>query len=156
MNSSLLTDFPPLSLPMTQLIKPLRKRFVYHFMGSRQTNRADKPEWFFTQVLTWIKDHQDFVEKNIQPLYDKFGRKNVVAKIELMKGLVQIVVEKLHFELPHLHYDDSLFSHCVDEALGFDKELKTGFGYPSTEPGVIEVLTQAQIFVKWINMEKRC
>lgn len=48
--SSLLASFPPLSLPVTLLLKPLRKRFVYHFCGNRQTNRSDKPEWFMTQV----------------------------------------------------------------------------------------------------------
>lgn len=167
----------PLRLPMLLLIKPLRKRFLYHFMGSRQTNRADKPEWYMTQILTWIRDHQDFIEKNVQPVYDKINKDVASAKVtvrncdsvfvapllnvsslqvEFMKGLTQIVIEKLHFELPQLHYDDSLFSHCVDEALGFDRELKKSYGYPPDQPSVISVLTQAPIFVKWINMEKRC
>lgn len=73
-----------------------------------------------------------------------------------MRGLVQIAAEKLHFELPHLYCNDSLFSHCIDEALGFDKEIKSSFGYPPSQPGVIEVLTQAQTFIKWINVEKQC
>ncbi|KAK6623999.1 hypothetical protein RUM44_010857 [Polyplax serrata] len=152
--STLTIEFEPLSLPMMQLIKPLKKRFVYHFMGTRQTNRADKPEWYFTQILTWIKDHHEFVEKNVQPVYSKLNRKKVTAKTEFMRGLVQIAVEKLHYELPHLYYDDSLFSHCVDEALGFDREVRNSYGYPAVQPGVIEVLTQAQTFLKWINMEK--
>ncbi|KAL0278155.1 UNVERIFIED_CONTAM: hypothetical protein PYX00_000058 [Menopon gallinae] len=154
-NNITAADFGPISLPMTLLIKPLRKRFMYHFMGSRQTNRADKPEWYFTQILTWIRDHQDFIEKSVQPVYDKIYKDGSSAKVEFMKGLTQIVVEKLHFEIPQLHYDDSLFSHCVDEALGFDRELKKSYGYPPDQPSVITVLTRAQIFVKWINMEKR-
>lgn len=79
--STLTIEFEPLSLPMMQLIKPLKKRFVYHFMGTRQTNRADKPEWYFTQILTWIKDHHEFVEKNVQPVYSKLNRKKVTAKV---------------------------------------------------------------------------
>lgn len=74
----------------------------------------------------------------------------------MMRGLVQLAVEKLHSELPHLKYDDTLFSHTVDETLGFDHELRESFGYPSSQPSVIGVLTQAQIFVKWIHMEKKC
>jgi hypothetical protein len=74
----------------------------------------------------------------------------------MMRGLVQLVVEKLHSELPHLQYDDVLFSHTVDETLGFDRELRESFGYPTSQPSVIGVLTQAQIFVKWIHMEKKC
>ena len=151
-------------------------------MGSKQTNRADKPEWYFTQILTWIRDHQDFVEQNVQPVYNKLNIKKtsarvkcytyyqldikksffiiillqIIFQIEFIRGLVHIAVEKLHFELPQLSYNDSLFAHCMDEALGFDKEVRNGYGYPTSEPGVIEIITQAQIFLKWINMEKRC
>lgn len=42
---ALLADFPPLCLPIKLLVEPLRKRFLYHFYGTRQTNRVDKPEW---------------------------------------------------------------------------------------------------------------
>jgi hypothetical protein len=80
----------------------------------------------------------------------------ILLQLEMMCGLVQLVVEKLHSELPHLQYDDTLFSHTVDETLGFDHELRESFGYPSSQPGVIGVLTRAQIFVKWIHMEKKC
>lgn len=41
-------------------------RFVYHFSGSKQTNRLDKPEWFFTQILSWAKDNHLFVGKTFQ------------------------------------------------------------------------------------------
>lgn len=43
--SMLTSDFPPLCLPIHYLVLPLKKRFLYHFYGTRQTNRIDKPEW---------------------------------------------------------------------------------------------------------------
>lgn len=43
--SALLSNFPTLCLPIHYLVLPLRKRFLYHFHGNRQTNRIDKPEW---------------------------------------------------------------------------------------------------------------
>nr|CAH7726917.1 unnamed protein product [Callosobruchus chinensis] len=43
--SALLSEFPPLCLPIQLLLESLRKRFIYHFYGTRQTNRVDKPEW---------------------------------------------------------------------------------------------------------------
>ncbi|CAG2052936.1 unnamed protein product [Timema podura] len=189
--SAFLMDFAPLTLPMTLLLRPLKKRFLFHFYGTKQTNRPDKPEWFFTQVLTWIRDHEKFVAQWIQPVLNKLGMHHISAKektvsghsnrdfnsdrpvigspvycksdalrhlttkSELMRGLLQVVVEKLHSEIPHLQYDDALFSHMVDETLGFDRELRESFGYPSTQPSVIGVLTQAQVFVKWIHMEKK-
>ena len=69
---------------MVLLIRPLKKRFLYHFYGTRQTNRPDKPEWFLTQVLTWIRDHQTFVGEWIQPVYDKCNR-NRSAKVRKIK-----------------------------------------------------------------------
>lgn len=69
---------------------------------------------------------------------------------------MQIAMEKLHWDLRHLQYDDALFSHTVDEALGFARELQDGYGYPSTQPSVLSVLTQAQYFSKWIHLEKKC
>ncbi|KAI4491012.1 hypothetical protein M0802_010515 [Mischocyttarus mexicanus] len=122
--SALLTDFSPVCLPITLLVRPLRQRFIYHFTGSKLTNRQDKPEWFFTQT-------------------------------EFMRALVQLAVEKLHSELAVAQYDDALFAHLVDEALGFERELRETLLYPSSQPATVFVLTQAHIFVKWINMEKK-
>ncbi|XP_034939158.1 RAD50-interacting protein 1 [Chelonus insularis] len=153
--SSLLTDFPPVCLPISLLVRPLRQRFIYHFTGNKQTNRRDKPEWFFTQILTWIKDHEQWIEKNVQPVINLTEFSYINARVEFMRALVQLAVEKLHSELPIIQYDDDQFAHLVDEALGFERELRESLLYPSNQPAVIVVLTQAQTFVKWINMEKK-
>lgn len=79
--SVLLTDFAPISLPITFLVRPLRQRFIYHFAGAKLTNRQDKPEWFFTQILTWIKDHVQWVQKNIQPVADSIGFEHLDIKV---------------------------------------------------------------------------
>lgn len=73
-----------------------------------------------------------------------------------MRALVQLAVEKLHSELPIVQYDDILFAHLIDEALGFERELRETLLYPQSQPATVFVLTQAHIFVKWINMEKKC
>lgn len=57
---------PPISTPIELLVKPFRQRFEYHFMGNRQTNRLDKPEWYFTQILNWCKDNHLFVGEIFQ------------------------------------------------------------------------------------------
>lgn len=73
-----------------------------------------------------------------------------------MRGLVQLAAEKLNSELPSLQYDDFFFSHTIDEALGFDKELREIYSYPSSEPSIVIILTQAPVLIKWLNMEKKC
>ncbi|KAK2579114.1 hypothetical protein KPH14_001285 [Odynerus spinipes] len=153
--SALLTDFAPVCLPITLLVRPLRQRFIYHFTGSKLTNRQDKPEWFFTQVLTWIKDHVQWVQKYVKPVADSIGFNHIDVKAEFMRALVQLAVEKLHSELAIAQYDDALFAHLVDEALGFERELRETLLYPPSQPATVFVLTQAHIFVKWINMEKK-
>lgn len=52
MDSALLTDTLPLSPPLQLLLRPLRRRFVFHFCRpEKETSRPDKPEWCFSQVL---------------------------------------------------------------------------------------------------------
>lgn len=68
-------------LPIKILLRPLKKRFAFHFTGSRQTARIDRPEWFLTQTLTWIKDHSSFIKKNVQPIADKLQIKGVKAEV---------------------------------------------------------------------------
>ncbi|KAF7282532.1 hypothetical protein GWI33_002566 [Rhynchophorus ferrugineus] len=122
---------------------------------SEKTNRADKPEWYFTQILTWIRDHKEHVGLWIQPVIEKFGLHHIDAQVEFMKGLVHLAAEKLNSELPSLQYDDYTFSHTIDEALGFDKEMREIYNYPANEPSIISILTQAPILVKWLIMEKK-
>ncbi|OXU27588.1 hypothetical protein TSAR_000182 [Trichomalopsis sarcophagae] len=148
-------SFPPVCLPVTLLALPLKQRFLYHFTGVKQTNRRDKPEWFLTQTLTWIRDHFEWVEKMVQPIAHAAGFDKVNVKVQFMRALVQLAVEKLNSELAIVQFDDALFAHTVDEALGFERELRESLFYPASEPATVFVLTQAQIFVKWITMEKK-
>ena len=73
-----------------------------------------------------------------------------------MRGLVQLAVEKLYADIPGLQYDDFIFSHSIDEALGFEKELRETYNYPPTQSSILAVLTQPHVFMKWMNMERKC
>ncbi|XP_011502922.1 PREDICTED: RAD50-interacting protein 1 [Ceratosolen solmsi marchali] len=154
-SSEFLSSFSTVCLPVALLIHPLKQRFLYHFTGIKQTNRRDKPEWFFTQILTWIKNHSEWLENIVQPVADAAGLKNINIKVEFMRALVSLAVEKLNSELCIVQYDDSLFAHTVDEALGFERELKGILLYPSADLAIVFVLTQPQFFIKWITMEKK-
>lgn len=76
-----LSKFQQPPLPIELLIQPLKKRFLYHFYGNRKTNRIDRPEWYFTQILTWIRDHQDYIGTWVQPVIEKFGLHHMDAKV---------------------------------------------------------------------------
>nr|KAG5713929.1 hypothetical protein BaRGS_024556 [Batillaria attramentaria] len=116
---------------------------------------CDTDKWYFTQVLSWLRDHWDFLDRNIQPLLDEADRKDVCAKTEFMRGMVMLVMEKLAHDLPELLYDDVIFSHTVDEVLLFDRELRSTHGYPPTLPGCLDLLTTPEALSKWLAVEKK-
>lgn len=153
--TSIQSTFAPVCLPISLLVRPLKQRFIHHFTGNKQTNRRDKPEWFFTQIFNWIKDHANWIEANVQPVANAIELKHINVKVEFMRALVRLAVEKLQIEISIVQYDDSLFAHMIDEALGFERDLRDTLGYPQAQPATVFVLTQAQTFVKWITMEKK-
>ncbi|KAF5908405.1 RAD50-interacting protein 1 [Clarias magur] len=149
-----LTQTTPLSLPVQIMLQPLSKRFRYHFTGNRQTNSLNKPEWYLTQVLMWMGHNSNFMEEKIQPIFDHAGAK-VNAKVELCRGLLTLVYEKLAQDAPRLLYDDALFCHLVDEVLQFEKELRSTHAYPSNYPGALHILLEENIFQKWLSVERK-
>lgn len=148
-------DTKPLLLPLQLMVKSFRKRFRFHFYGNRQTNSIDKPEWYFAQVLGWIRDHTHFLDQRVQPILSKTGHESISAKVEFMRGMVSLVTEKMTNDLPETMYDEHIFSHLVDEAILFDRELKDGYSYPPDLPCCLGVLTLPRAFHKWMLVEKQ-
>ncbi|KAI5651976.1 RINT-1 / TIP-1 family domain-containing protein [Phthorimaea operculella] len=149
-------------LPVRLLLRPLKKRFTFHFTGTRQTARVDRPEWFLTQTLTWIRDHQNFVKTHVQPVADKLKLKKVKTVDEFNAGLIALAAERLHTVLAIYHTQgakgeivdvDAAFAHAVDETLGFHKELVVITGKESDS--VLSVLTRAETFIRWLAVEKK-
>ncbi|KFM77078.1 RAD50-interacting protein 1, partial [Stegodyphus mimosarum] len=141
-----------LLLPLQIMLQPLQKRFVFHFMSKKPTNRLDKPEWYLTQILTWISDHTCFMEKSVQSILDKEGLSKINARIQLMRGLVYLAIMRLKSDLPCLLDDDRLLSHTIDEILLFSQELQNQ-GYPLSYPNVMALLTTEPCFTQWRSLE---
>ncbi|XP_050438401.1 RAD50-interacting protein 1 isoform X2 [Adelges cooleyi] len=153
--TQLLEHFSRVSLPISLMLVTFRKRFFFHFTGKKQTNKPDKPEWFLSRVLSWIRDYRTFITDWLGPPYIDNNRKPVDAQHEFIVGLLQPVVIKLDSDLSHFQLEDVVFSHIVDETLAFEHELRKVYNYPDDYPSVTEVLTQAHLFFKWINMERK-
>ncbi|KAF6715232.1 RAD50-interacting protein 1 [Oryzias melastigma] len=116
-------------LPIQIMLLPICKRFRYHFYGNRQTNSLHKPEWYLTQALIWMGSSTAFMEEKIQPVFDRAGAA-ISARVELCRGLVSLVQEKVAADAPRILYDDALFCHLVEEVLQFEKELRGSHSYP--------------------------
>ncbi|XP_070710233.1 RAD50-interacting protein 1 [Pempheris klunzingeri] len=145
---------PPLCLPVRIMLLPLSRRFRYHFYGNRQTNSLSKPEWYLTQVLMWMSHSSTFMEEKIQPILDRAGA-TISARVELCRGLLSLVQEKVASDVSRLLYDDMLFCHLVEEVLQFEKELRSNQSYPAVLPGLLHLLLEDTILQKWLTVEKK-
>uniref|UniRef100_A0A3Q4I5W3 RAD50 interactor 1 n=1 Tax=Neolamprologus brichardi TaxID=32507 RepID=A0A3Q4I5W3_NEOBR len=113
-----------------------------------------QPEWYLTQVLMWMGNNSAFMEETIQPVLDR-GRTTLSAKVELCRGLLSLVQEKVASDASKLLYDDVLFCHLVEEVLQFEKELRSNHSYPAELPGVLHLLLEDAVLQKWLTMEKK-
>jgi len=142
------------SLPMKVLLKPLRKRFRFHFLGSKATNNPSKCEWYITQLVSWVSSHAPFLDQNLQPVYDKVGL-GLPATLEFGQGMVELATEKLAIDLPLVMEDDVLLAHTIDQVIGFARDLSSQLEYSSAQPSPLEPLTHPLIFARWIDMERK-
>lgn len=144
----------PLCLPIQIMLLPLSRRFKYHFYGNRQTNSLSKPEWYLTQVLMWMGNSSTFMEEKIQPILDRAGA-TLSARVELCRGLLSLVQDKVASDASRLLYDDVLFCHLVEEVLQFEKELRSNQSYPAVLPGLLHLLLEDAVLQKWLTVEKK-
>ncbi|KAJ7770915.1 TIP-1 family-domain-containing protein [Mycena maculata] len=150
--------------PLQALIQPISLRFKYHFEGTRQTNRLDKPEWYFTHVLNVIHEHRPFMELVIQPLVSSTG---IVASREFTLLLFPLLSRKLRRSMSSLLPRPPLLAYTIYQALVFDAAVREeGFNLTGTSAanaennnewdGVSEViLGKEEWFAAWMDGEKQ-
>uniref|UniRef100_A0A3Q2D5L1 RAD50-interacting protein 1 n=1 Tax=Cyprinodon variegatus TaxID=28743 RepID=A0A3Q2D5L1_CYPVA len=113
-----------------------------------------QPEWYLTQVLKWMESSSAFMEEKIQPVFDRAG-KTISAKVELCRGLVHLVQEKVASDAARMLYDDGLFCHLVEEVLQFEKDLRGRHSYPAPLPGLLHILLEDAFLQKWLAVERK-
>ncbi|XP_037073553.1 RAD50-interacting protein 1-like [Pollicipes pollicipes] len=143
------------ALPVRLLLRPLVRRFVFHFHGDKRTNNPAKPEWYMGQVLQWITDHEQFLESSVEPTLAKV-LPSCRPRLEFCRGLVELAVDKLLRDLPELQYDDATLSHTIDEALLLQRQLALlGYGGAPEQPGPLVALCQPACLQRWLGMERK-
>ncbi|KDQ20405.1 hypothetical protein BOTBODRAFT_183196 [Botryobasidium botryosum FD-172 SS1] len=112
--------------PLQTLVQPIALRFKYHFEGKRETNRLDKPEWYFTNILNVTHEHRSFVENQIQALIHRSSFKDINAMHEFQRLLLPILSRKLRHTIPALLDHPSLLAHTIYQTLLFDGTMRDG------------------------------
>ncbi|EJD04214.1 uncharacterized protein FOMMEDRAFT_167449 [Fomitiporia mediterranea MF3/22] len=119
--------------PLQALVRPAAQRFKYHFDGTRQTNRLDKPEWYFAHILNVSHEHRPFMEKVIQRLLQNSKYASINAWREFTRLLFPMISRKLKRSMPTLLPHPPLLAHTVYQALAFDDALReAGFSLANT------------------------
>nr|CDS33565.1 RAD50 interacting protein 1 [Hymenolepis microstoma] len=168
-----------LSLPVRLLLEPLEKRFLFNFYGNRSTNNPEKPEWYFTEVLTWISINDQWLTW----MQDE-QLKDVIKPFSNLRGLLSFVMDKISFDLGllktppkprcevNLKFDGegksedtdisgsgmltsppSFFGHLTDEMLVFEARLD-GLYYPSQAIRPADLFTRRlDVLQHWISLE---
>ncbi|CAG2106999.1 unnamed protein product [Medioppia subpectinata] len=150
-----------LLLPIDVMLTPIKKRFNYHFMETKsKLNRLEKPEWYLSQTLVWIRQNEGFLSEVIDPLLKdhSYEHQLIPSKFQLISGLLKCLTIKLKHDLPSLVFDDKLFTHTVDEVLVFSRELL------DIEPNIFEIYANCNLmnvfscepfFTRIITLEKK-
>ncbi|RDB28861.1 RAD50-interacting protein 1 [Hypsizygus marmoreus] len=154
--------------PLIALVHPISLRFKYHFEGNRQTNRLDKPEWYFTHVLNVAHEHRTFMESVVQRLLAGSEYKHIDSWREFTLLLIPLLSRKLKHTIPSLLPHPSLLAHTIYQALTFDAALaEEGFMIQETSAakqrpegakweGVSEViLGNTEWFEAWLLGEQK-
>ncbi|CAG5927169.1 unnamed protein product [Menidia menidia] len=118
------------------------------------TKICSEPEWYLTQILIWMGNSSTFMEEKIQPVFEQAGA-TVNARVELYRGMVSLVQEKVASDASRLLYDDVQFCHLVEEVLQFEKELRNNHSYPAVLPGLLHILLEDTVLQKWLTVEKK-
>ncbi|KAI8995431.1 TIP-1 family-domain-containing protein [Trametes punicea] len=150
------------------LVQPVALRFKYHFETARQTNRVDKPEWYFTHIANESHEHRPFLESIVQSLLARTEYKAINAWREFTLQLLPLLERKLWRTIPALLAHPPILAHTIYQALAFDTALKDeGFDVPGTtaagpddnEPrwqGISEViLGRKEWFEAWVEGERK-
>ncbi|KIR53163.1 hypothetical protein I315_04199 [Cryptococcus gattii Ru294] len=153
--------------PLQALVRPIELRFRYHFMGTKGTNRIDKPEWAFANILDQVYTHQTFLTTYIQQLTSQAGYTSVSVKCDFTLLLLPILLSLLRARIPHLLDHPALLAHTVYQTVVFDEAVRGG-GFdlkatslyegrdaPTWEGLVGVVLRESDWFERWLAGEKK-
>lgn len=76
------------------LVSKLEKEFEYHFLSDRETNRLDKPEWFFNFL---VKKYEE--SENVIQIYSDCRKRHGLAD----KSIVELILQTGHLPLQKLN-----------------------------------------------------
>jgi hypothetical protein len=148
----------PMIWAIQEMVKPLGKRFRFHFHRAVKTNRLDKPEWYFAHALKLIEQHAMLVGGVVQAGLDSLGITHVSAEVDFAIGVVAAVKEKMMLDSDKLaspSCDASIFSRTLNEAISFEDTVNKSFQTTVKLCDCVDVLAlDPHTRARWIAIER--
>ncbi|KAJ2736654.1 hypothetical protein IW152_000623 [Coemansia sp. BCRC 34962] len=144
-------DAPP--LPLEHMARAVDIRMRYHFESARTTSRADKPEWWLSQVLGMLRNIVTFLESHVQRLVDGTTLPRVDARNEFIRLVLPVVQRKLAHDRSEYIRGGLAIAHVVHELADFEHTLRDVFFYDG--PSVLDqFLADSDLFAAWVEAER--
>lgn len=141
---------------ITALLSRPILRFRYHFESERDTNRLDKPEYYFTHMLNIIQEYLPALLR----LNASFGLS--ISDSETVEQSLSVLSEVLqghiHRTLSNLRAQPALLAHAIKQAGQFDialSMLPIGDKFPMKTFAARTFLDKTEIMEEWIAFEKQ-
>ncbi|KAJ2026395.1 hypothetical protein GGI06_000181 [Coemansia sp. S85] len=144
-------DAPP--LPLEHMAGAVDIRMRYHFESARTTSRADKPEWWLSQVLGMLRNIVPFLESHVQQLVDGTTLPQVDARNVFICLVLPVVQRKLAHDRAEYIRGGLVIAHVVHELADFEHTLRDVFFYDG--PSVLgQLLADYDLFTAWVEAER--
>ncbi|KAJ2091786.1 hypothetical protein GGI16_005971, partial [Coemansia sp. S142-1] len=144
-------DAPP--LPLEHMARAVDIRMRYHFESARTTSRADKPEWWLSQVLGMLRNIVPFLESHVQRLFNGTALPQVDARNEFIRLVLPVVHRKLVHDRPEYMRNGLVIAHVVHELADFEHTLRDVYFYDG--PSVLgQFLADSALFSAWVEAER--
>ncbi|KAJ2810296.1 hypothetical protein H4S07_002745, partial [Coemansia furcata] len=144
-------DAPP--LPLEHMARAVDIRMRYHFESARTTSRADKPEWWLSQVLGMLRNIVPFLESHVQRLVNGTTLPHLEARNEFIRLVLPVVQRKLAHDRSEYVRDGLVIAHVVHELADFEHTLRDVYFYDG--PSVLDqFLADSALFSAWVEAER--
>ena len=140
---------PNLKLGLKYIFSHFELQFKFHFMRKVKTNDIKKPEWYFTKLLSWIREFKDKFQTHFGILFENESNATITALF--VEHYCEFAVLKLNEDIPKL--DDGLFTHYIDEVIKFHKELKDHIPLSHFKSPILNLFTEEKTLNRWLQLE---
>ncbi|KAL5261476.1 hypothetical protein ACHWQZ_G007254 [Mnemiopsis leidyi] len=140
---------PNVKLGLKYIFSHFELQFKFHFMRKVKTNDIKKPEWYFTKLLSWIREFKDKFRQSFRSLFENENDATITALF--VEQFCELAVLKLADDIPKL--DDGLFTHYIDEVIKFHKELKDHLPLSHFKSPILHLFTQEKTLSRWLQLE---